>query len=117
MTQRTIDERMFRLGFARPALGESFAANHGPESEAVSTEGERLFQLDTGWETGLRWFVVPEGASGLALLDGGTATRCDCVAFVRFGSGCPHCGREVEYGSCRWTDCPGNAGVEDTNYL
>ena len=30
---------------------------------------------------------------------------------------CPHCGREVEYGSCRWTDCPGNAGVEDTNYL
>lgn len=30
---------------------------------------------------------------------------------------CPHCGREVEYGSCRWTDCPGNTGVEDTNYL
>lgn len=30
---------------------------------------------------------------------------------------CPHCGRVVEYGSCRWTDCPGNAGVEDTNYL
>ena len=30
---------------------------------------------------------------------------------------CPHCGREIEYGSCRWTDCPGNAGVEDTNYL
>ena len=30
---------------------------------------------------------------------------------------CPHCGREVDYGSCRWTDCPGNAGVEDTNYL
>lgn len=21
---------------------------------------------------------------------------------------CPHCGRGVEYGSCRWTDCPGN---------
>lgn len=32
-------------------------------------------------------------------------------------NGCPRCGREVEYGSCRWTDCPGNAGVEDTNYL
>ena len=30
---------------------------------------------------------------------------------------CEYCGREVEYGSCRWTDCPGNAGVEDTNYL
>ena len=30
---------------------------------------------------------------------------------------CPHCGREIEYGSCRWTGCPGNAGVEDTNYL
>ena len=30
---------------------------------------------------------------------------------------CPHCGRIVEYGSCRWTDCPGNVGVEDTNYL
>ena len=30
---------------------------------------------------------------------------------------CPHCGREVEYGSCRWTDCPGNAGGEDNNYL
>ena len=30
---------------------------------------------------------------------------------------CQHCGRVVEYGSCRWTDCPGNAGVEDTNYL
>ena len=30
---------------------------------------------------------------------------------------CHHCGREIEYGSCRWTDCPGNAGVEDTNYL
>ena len=30
---------------------------------------------------------------------------------------CDHCGREIEYGSCRWTDCPGNAGVEDTNYL
>ena len=30
---------------------------------------------------------------------------------------CRHCGREIEYGSCRWTDCPGNAGVEDTNYL
>lgn len=32
-------------------------------------------------------------------------------------NGCPLCGRVVEYGSCRWTDCPGNAGVEDTNYL
>ena len=30
---------------------------------------------------------------------------------------CPHCGRVVEYSSCRWTDCPSNAGVEDTNYL
>ena len=30
---------------------------------------------------------------------------------------CRHCGREVEYSACRWTDCPGNAGVEDTNYL
>ena len=30
---------------------------------------------------------------------------------------CPHCGRRVEYWPCRWTDCPGNAGVEDTNYL
>ena len=30
---------------------------------------------------------------------------------------CPHCGRVVEYSSCRWTDCPGNVGVEDTNYL
>ena len=30
---------------------------------------------------------------------------------------CSLCAREIEYGSCRWTDCPGNAGVEDTNYL
>ena len=117
MTQRTIDERTYRYEFARPALGERFLANHGPEGEAVSTAGERLALLDTGWETGLRWFVVPEGASGLELLDRGTATRCDWVAFVQFGSGCPHCGREIEYGSCRWTDCPGNVGVEDTNYL
>ena len=117
MTQRTIDERMYRYEFARPALGERFLANHGPESEAVSTAGERLFLLDTGWETGLRWFVVPEGASYLSLLDRGTSNRFYRVAFVQFGSGCPHCGREVEYGFCRWTDCPGNAGVEDTNYL
>ena len=81
MTQRIIDETTYRYEFARPALGERFLANHGPESEAVSTAGERLFLLDTGWETGLRWFVVPEGASGLKLLDRGTATRCDWVAF------------------------------------
>lgn len=81
MTQRTIDERMYRYEFARPALGERFMANHGPESDAVSTAGERLVQLDTGWETGLRWFVVPEGASWLKLLDRGTSTRCDWVAF------------------------------------
>ena len=30
---------------------------------------------------------------------------------------CPHCGRRAEHWPCRWTDCPGNAGVEDTNYL
>ena len=81
MTQMTIDERTYRYEFARPALGERFLANHYPKSEAVSTAGERLFLLDTGWETGLRWFVVPEGASGLKLLDRGTATRCDWVAF------------------------------------
>ena len=81
MTQRVIDERTYRQSFSRPALGESFLANHGPASEAVSTAGERLFHLDTGWETGLRWFVVPEGASELTLLDRGTASRCDWVAF------------------------------------
>lgn len=81
MTQRTIDERTYRYEFARLALGERFLANHCPESEAVSTAGERLFLLDTGWETGLRWFVVPEGASGLKLIDRGTAARCDWVAF------------------------------------
>ena len=81
MTQRVIDERTYRQSFSRPALGESFLANSGPESEAVSTKGERLVQLDTGWETGLRWFVVPEGASELSLLDRGTSTRCDWVAF------------------------------------
>ena len=30
---------------------------------------------------------------------------------------CPLCGRGIQYGACRWTNCPGNYGVEDTSWL
>ena len=81
---KSVNEENQKLGFVRPKIGSPFLANYClfvEEPHAVSTEGEPLLQLDTGWEGGLRWFVVPAGATTLSLVDPGTSARCDRIKF------------------------------------
>ena len=80
-------EADYNYSFSRPALGENFRANHcnpllGAGMQDVLASGEEVLELDTGWETGLRHFVVPVGAIRLELVERGSAWRCDLVRFV-----------------------------------
>lgn len=83
---QVIDEKRYSYSFSRPALGETFRANGGfkirPELTDQLSSGELVVDLDTGWESGVRWFVVPAGATRLELVDRGTPTRCDLVRFI-----------------------------------
>jgi hypothetical protein len=48
--------------------------------------------------------------SVLQALEVGYCKNCrvkDCPASKYFNA-CPTCGRHMEYGVCRWTDCPSN---------
>lgn len=82
-----VSERDYRYSFSRPALGETFRANHSAAPVGrgvldVLSSGEEVIELDTGWETGLRHFVVPLGATKFELVDSGSPHRCDLVRFV-----------------------------------
>ena len=85
--QQVIDEADYKYSFARPALGETFRANHstaaiGQGAIDILQSGEEVIELDTGWESGLRHFVVPRGSSSLELVDSGSPHRCDLVRFI-----------------------------------
>ena len=84
------------------------------EHEVISAAHDRLFGDNRPVYKGAR--LPPDTSESWATVEAFRQGKHSPVE-DNSRSCCPHCGREVEHWPCRWTDCPGNAGVEDTNYL